>query len=1851
VTVTDTELPAITCPSNVGVNVAPGTCAVTVTYTAPVGTDNCAGQATAQTAGLASGASFPSGVTTNTFRVTDAAGNTATCAFTVTVTDNELPAITCPSNVSTNAAPGACTATVTYTAPVGTDNCAGQTTVQTAGLASGASFPGGVTTNTFRITDAAGNTATCSFTVTVTDNELPTITCPSNTSVSASLGSCAATVTYATPVGADNCAGQTTAQTAGLASGASFPVGTTTNTFWVTDAAGNTATCSFTVTVTDNEVPAITCPSNTSVGVSTGLCSAVVTYATPTGTDNCPGAATTLTGGLASGSTFPLGTTTNTFRVTDAAGNTTTCSFTVTVTDTELPAITCPSNVGVNVAPGTCAATVTYTAPVGTDNCAGQATAQTAGLASGASFPSGVTTNTFRVTDAAGNTATCSFTVTVTDNELPAITCPSNVSTTAAPGTCTATVTYTAPVGTDNCAGQTTAQTAGLASGASFPGGVTTNTFRVTDAAGNTATCSFTVTVTDNELPTITCPSNTSVSASLGSCAATVTYATPVGADNCAGQTTAQTAGLASGGSFPVGVTTNTFRVTDAAGNTATCSFTVTVTDNEAPAITCPGPQTLVLDAACEALLPDYTTLGTTSDNCPGTPAVTQSPIAGTLQSGVGAVTIMLTATDVSLNTSSCSFTVNKVDNMVPTITCPSNISVNATLGSCDAVVSYATPTGSDNCTGASTALTAGLASGAAFPTGTTTNTFQVTDGSGNTASCSFTVTVTDNQPPTITCPANISVNATTGQCNAVVTYAAPVGTDNCAGASTSQTTGLASGASFPVGVTTNTFTVTDASSNTATCSFTVTVSDAEAPTITCPANMSVSATTGQCAAVVTYVAPVGSDNCPSPTTAQTAGLASGSSFPVGVTTNVFLVTDAASNTATCSFTVTVTDNEVPTITCPANMSVSATVGQCAAVVTYVAPVGADNCTGATTVQTAGLASGASFPVGVTTNSFLVTDAVSNTATCSFTVTVTDNQAPTITCPSNSSVNATSGQCDATVTYTAPVGSDNCPGPVTTQSAGLASGALFPVGVTTNTFLVTDAASNTATCSFTVTVVDNQLPTITCPSNITVNSSPGLCSAAVTYSVSSTDNCSGQVVTQTLGLASGANFPVGLTNNTFRVTDGGGNTATCTFTVTVNDVEAPTAICQGVTTYLDVNGTTTIFPGDVNNGSSDACGIVNMTLSTSTFNCSTAGTNTVVLTVTDLSGNTGTCSATVTVADTIVPTITCPANISVTADSSLCGAFVTWAAPSSNDNCLIQSIVGTHTSGTVFPTGNTTVSYTVTDANGNTGTCSFVVSVTPVTLGLDVTSALLGCGYHLVCATDSNATATAEVMGGCMPYQYLWSTSATTASINNLAPGMYYVTVTDAQNETRIDSIMITAPAPMVLTLTGDTLVCDGLTTGQLAVAVTGGHDCAAYSYLWSNSATTSALTSIAAGTYTVTVTDTVGCSASIGRTLVTGVNPVLTLGPDTLACPGGSVLFEAPPIYDAYLWNDGSNNSTILMTQPGLYHCTVWTAEGCTDSDTVLFGEYVVDMDIITPLGALDICDGDTLTLQGDAGLTDYNWSTGDTTSTISVFGTGGTFTLSATDIHGCTASDTITVNYTPFTDPLPVITPGPNAALCDGGSLQLDVQAGYFSYNWSTGGNTSAITVTSPGVYQVTVANGFGCTRTSDPVTVSVVPNPTPTVTLSSGVLSTGSYAGYQWLLGGSPVIGQILQTFTPTVAGWYSVTVTDSNGCTGTSDPVYFNPVGMEEETQALHGLSLYPNPTRDVLTLQTLHPIDWPVEVEIWDMFGHRVKAVKMAHLMDLAAFDVSDIASAPYLMKITTFRRNETQQVVLRFVKE
>lgn len=421
-------------------------------------------------------------------------------------------------------------------------------------------------------------------------------------------------------------------------------------------------------------------------------------------------------------------------------------------------------------------------------------------------------------------------------------------------------------------------------------------------------------------------------------------------------------------------------------------------------------------------------------------------------------------------------------------IICPSDITVSKAAGECGAVVNFATPTGGGSNCGT---IDCSPPSGTVFPLGVTT----VICFGETGAPCGFTVTVQDPQPPTISCPANITVNeAAPGLGFGVVEYAAPTGNDNCALAD--AICNPPSGSSFPLGTTTVTC-QTGSGSGVVTCSFTVTV-NSEFCLLDCPDDLSVAESpAGSGSATVNYAAPTAL-NCSGVTVACTP--ASGTSFALGTTLVTCTATDASSVVvASCSFNVTVTNNVPCTIVCPANLTVANDADQCGAEVSYASPTTTGNCGDAPSCTPA---SGSFFPIG-TTSVTCVTDAGPQ---CSFTVTVNDTQAPTLACPANLTAATTAGQCSAVVSFAPPTATDNCPG--ATVSCSPASGSVFPKGTTTVTCTATDAAGNSGGCSFTVTVNDTQAPSLTCSVTTTSLWPPNHNLVNVGLAGSATDNCS-----------------------------------------------------------------------------------------------------------------------------------------------------------------------------------------------------------------------------------------------------------------------------------------------------------------------------------------------------------------------------------------------------------------------------------------------------------------------------------------------------------------------------------------------------------------------------------------------------------------------------------------------------------------------------------------------------------------------------------------------------------------------
>ena len=280
------------------------------------------------------------------------------------------------------------------------------------------------------------------------------------------------------------------------------------------------------------------------------------------------------------------------------------------------------------------------------------------------------------------------------------------------------------------------------------------------------------------------------------------------------------------------------------------------------------------------------------------------------------------------------------------------------------------------------------------------------------------------------------------------------------------------------------------------------------------------------------------------------------------------------------------------------------------------------------------------------------------------------------------------------------------------------------VGPNTVTLTVTDNNGNSDQCTATVTVIDTISPVATCQAiNAYLDATGNVTIAAADVNDGSTDACG--IASLVLDITDFTCADVGANTVTLTVTDNNGNSDQCTATVTVIDTISPVATCQAINAYLDATGNVTIAAADVNNGSTDACGIASMVLDITDFACADVGGNTVTLTVTDNNGNTDQCTATVTVIDTISPVATCQAinaYLDATGNVTIAAADVN---DGSTDACGIASLALDVTDFTCANIGGNTVTLTVTDNNGNSDQCTATVTVidtiSPVAVCQDIT--------------------------------------------------------------------------------------------------------------------------------------------------------------------------------------------------------------------------------------------------------------------------------------------------------------------------------------------------------------------------------------------------------------------------------------------------------------------------------------------------------------------------------------------------
>ena len=928
-----------------------------------------------------------------TYTAIDPSGNSNSVTRTVVVHDTTPPVI---NLVGASVVTNECHTFYTDAGFIASDSCSASLTYTTNSTVNTNAV--GSYSIIYTAIDPSGNSNSVTRTVVVQDTTPPVITCPGNLMVWVAAGQCGANVNF-TVNASDTCG--TAIVTSSPTNGSFFPVGTTHVTSVAVDGSGNTATCGFNVTVllqaTNTAVVNYTVPDGSLVGIVSSM-----NITTPIGSITNVKVTLNITNGyngdlyayLVHQSGFaillnrvgktvsnPFGYGDPGFNVTldDAAANGDVHDYRVTLFGNAVTPIGGPltgvwAPDGRNVNPLTVLDTDPRTALLGSFQ----------GL-----DPNGQWT-LFVADLSAGNTSTLvSWGLEIQGGyAAPAITVqPQDETVQCSQGASFGvTATGTAPLGyqwyfgTNGIANATNATlTLALAHLGNAGGYSVVITNGYCAGAGSVTSRVAVLTVQDTNPPVIVCSTNLVLVADAGQCGKSNVTWVVTASDTCDTPVVVQTAGLTNGATYPTGITTNSFVAIDANSNTATCSFTVTVLDTQPPTIVAPGNLTDVTTDPNECYATGVSLgLPVTGDNC-GVLAVSNNAPA---QFPHGLTTVTWTVWDTSGNSATATQQVTVRDHQSPVVTVPGNIVTTNDPGLCSAVVVY-NVSASDNCGVSNLVQVAGLTNGSAFPHGVTTNVFVATDTSGNAATNSFTVTVNDTQPPTLTVPTNMVVSTDPNLCSAVVSYSVSAN-DNCGVSNLVQVAGVASGGAFPHGVTTNVFVATDTSGNSVTNRFTVTVNDTQAPTLTVPTNLVVSTDPNLCSAVVVYNVS-SNDNCAVASVVETAGLPSGSAFPHGVTTNVFVATDTTGNSVTNRFTVTVNDTQPPVITCPGNMLVAVAAGQCGTNVNFTVNA-TDNC-GVTNV-TSSPTNGSFFPVGTTHVTSVAVDGSGNTATCGFDVTV-----------------------------------------------------------------------------------------------------------------------------------------------------------------------------------------------------------------------------------------------------------------------------------------------------------------------------------------------------------------------------------------------------------------------------------------------------------------------------------------------------------------------------------------------------------------------------------------------------------------------------------------------------------------------------------------------------------------------------------------------------------------------------------------------------------------------------------------------------------------------------------------------
>ena len=467
---------------------------------------------------------------------------------------------------------------------------------------------------------------------------------------------------------------------------------------------------------------------------------------------------------------------------------------------------------------------------------------------------------------------------------------------------------------------------------------------------------------------------------------------------------------------------------------------------------------------------------------------------------------------------------------------------------------------------------------------------------------------------------------------------------------------------------------------------------------------------------------------------------------------------------------------------------------------------------------------------------------------------------------------------------------------------------------------------------------------------------------------------------------------------------------------------------------------------------------------------------TYTLVVTDANGCIGTDSAIVTEPTLLVFDATVNNNVSC---GGLCDGSATASASGGTPNYSYLWSPSGQTTATAINLCAGTYTVTVTDANGCDTTQTIVITEPPI-LTLYPTTTNASCGG--IC----DGTATAHVGGGTPPYNYAWSDGQTDSTAVGLCAGNYSVLITDANGCTISVSVIILEP-PILTSSIDDfsEILCAGNCDAYATVTVNGGVP--PYNYLWSDGQTTQTANTLCIGTYTVVVTDAIGCNTTAQIT-ISDQNALATAIPlfNNVSCFGqcdgnATAIATGGVAPYSFVWSNGQNAAMATNLCPGTYTVTVTDAANCVSVSTINITEPALLTASATGVDAScgGTCDGTaTATVQGGTVQYSYLWVPGGQTNATATGLCAGTYTVTVTDANGCDTTATVIINEPPILLASASVT-APSCTNTDNGAIDLTPSGGVgpYEFDWTNGSTTEDISNLLPGVYAVTVTDATGC------------------------------------------------------------------------------------------------------------------------------------------------------------------------------